>query len=177
MIEVRTAHTADLDTTTLDATKRLLVEVFDGDFTDRDWEHACGGMHALAWENAELAGHASLVQRRLLYDAKALRTGYIEGVGVRADLRDRGHGAALMEALERLVRGAYDLGALSSTDSAAGFYEARGWQRWSGPLSVLSPAGIERTVADDGSVYVLPIAVEVDTTLELTCDWRDGDVW
>jgi aminoglycoside 2'-N-acetyltransferase I len=24
---------------------------------------------------------------------------------------------------------------------------------------------------------VLPISVELDTTAEITCDWRDGDVW
>ena len=29
-----------------------------------DWEHALGGLHALMWEEAELVGHASLIQRR-----------------------------------------------------------------------------------------------------------------
>jgi hypothetical protein len=24
---------------------------------------------------------------------------------------------------------------------------------------------------------VLPVAMELDLTGELTCDWRDGDVW
>jgi len=24
---------------------------------------------------------------------------------------------------------------------------------------------------------VLPVSVELDTTAEITCDWRDGDVW
>ena len=99
MSAVRTAHTADLDATTLDAAQRLLVEVFGGEFTDQDWEHARGGMHALAWEDTQLVGHASLVQRRLLYEGQALRTGYVEGVGVRADLCGRGHGTALLEAL------------------------------------------------------------------------------
>jgi len=177
MSAVRTAHTADLDATTLDAAQRLLVEVFGGEFTDQDWEHARGGMHALAWEDTQLVGHASLVQRRLLYEGQALRTGYVEGVGVRADLCGRGHGTALLEALEQVVRGGYDLGALNSTASAARFYEGRGWQRWSGPTSVLSPAGVERTPDDDGSVYVLPVAVVLDATRELTCDWREGHVW
>jgi len=45
-----------------------------------------------------------------------------------------------MEALERVVRSAYDLGALSATAAAAGFYAARGWRQWHGPTSALTPA-------------------------------------
>jgi aminoglycoside 2'-N-acetyltransferase I len=114
MAEVHTAHTADLDAATLTAARALLYDVFD-DMTDQDWEHALGGMHALVWEGAELVGHASVIQRRLLNGGRALRTGYVEGVGVRADRRGRGYGAAMMDALERVVRGAYELGALAGT--------------------------------------------------------------
>jgi aminoglycoside 2'-N-acetyltransferase I len=176
MTEVRTAHTADLDAATLRAARALLYNVFD-DMTDDDWEHALGGVHALVWEGAELIGHASVIQRRLLHGGRALRTGYVEGVGVRADRRGRGHGAAMMQALERVVRGAYDLGALGATDEAADFYAARGWQLWQGPSSALTPTGVKRTAEDDGAIYVLPLHVPLDLSGELTCDWRDGDVW
>ena len=37
--------------------------------TDDDWEHGLGGIHALAYEDDELVGHASVVQRRLLTTA------------------------------------------------------------------------------------------------------------
>ena len=129
------------------------------------------------WEGDELIGHASVVQRRLLHDGRALRTGYVEGVGVRADRRGRGHAAAMMEVLERVVLGAYELGALSATSQAAGFYAARGWKQWRGPTSALTPTGIARTEDDDGGVYVLPVAPPLDLSGELVCDWRDGDVW
>jgi aminoglycoside 2'-N-acetyltransferase I len=171
------AHTADLDATTLASARALLADVFDGDFVDDDWEHALGGVHALVWDGAQLIGHASVVQRRLLHGGRALRAGYVEGVGVRADRRRRGHGAAMMAALERVVRGAYDLGALGSTDEAAAFYARRGWTSWRGPTSALTPHGIERTVGEDGHIYVLPAAVALDPLGELTCDWRDGDAW
>ncbi|HYY73356.1 MAG TPA: GNAT family N-acetyltransferase [Solirubrobacterales bacterium] len=177
MIEIRTAHTADLGVVTLESARALFEEVFEEDMSEHDWEHALGGVHALAWEGAELIGHASVIQRRLLHGGRALRTGYIEGVCVRANRRGRGHGAALMEALERVVRGAYDLGALGATAAAAKFYAARGWERWRGPTSALTPKGIIRTEEDDGSIYVLPAAVPLDLSGELTCDWRDGDVW
>lgn len=127
--------------------------------------------------DGELVGHAALVQRRLLHGGRALRPGYVEGVAVRADRRRQGHAAAMMAALERVVRGADDLGALSATDAGAALYAARGWQRWSGPTSALTPAGVRRTAEDDGGVHVLPVTVPLDLSGELTCDWRDGDLW
>jgi aminoglycoside 2'-N-acetyltransferase I len=175
--EVRTAHTAELDGATLGAARALLDAVFGDDMTDDDWEHALGGIHALVWEGNDLIGHASVVQRRLLHGGRALRTGYVEGVGVRANRRGRGHGAAMMDALERVVRSAYVLGALGATDEAADFYTARGWQPWRGPTSVLTPTGVKRTAGDDGAVYVFPVTAPLDLSGELTCDWRDGDVW
>jgi aminoglycoside 2'-N-acetyltransferase I len=177
MAELRIAHTADLDGPTRTAARLLMDDVFEGDFTDQDWENALGGMHALVWEGAELVGHASVVQRRLLHGGRALRTGYVEALGVRADRRGRGHGAAMMEVVERLVRGGYDLGALSTTEEALGFYAARGWRRWRGPTSALTPDGVVRTADEDGGVFVLPLAVRLDLSGPLTCDWRDGEVW
>ena len=177
MISVRTAHTADLDAAVLATARALLEGAFDGDWSEHDWEHSLGGVHAVVWEGDDLVGHASVVQRRLLHRRRALRAGYIEGVAVRADRRHRGNAAAMMDALERVVRGAYELGALAATDDAAHLYAARGWKLWQGPTSALTPTGISRTEADDGSIYVLPGAVPLDLAGELTCDWRDGDVW
>ncbi|MER7210953.1 GNAT family N-acetyltransferase [Streptosporangium sp. NPDC000239] len=177
MIDVRTAHTSELDTATLETARRLLVEVFDGDLSDDDWEHALGGVHALAWRGAELVGHASVVQRRMLHGGRALRAGYVEAVGVRADLRRGGYGTALMDALERVVHGAYDLGALSASDEAVPFYRGRGWRQWRGETFVLTPDGLERTEEEDEGVHVLPVTVPLTLSGTLTCDWRDGDVW
>jgi aminoglycoside 2'-N-acetyltransferase I len=176
MAQLRTAHTADLGGSVLCAARALLFAVFD-DMTDHDWEHALGGMHAVVWEGDELIGHAAVVQRRLVHGGRALRTGYVEGVAVRPGRRREGHGSAMMEALERYVRGAYDMGALGATDAAAPLYSARGWRRWAGPTSALTPAGVQRTPGDDGSVHVLPVGAALDFSAELTCDWRDGDVW
>ena len=94
--DVQLAHTADLDASTRRAARALLDNVFGEEMTDHDWEHALGGIHALVWEERELVGHASVVQRRLLHDGRALRAGYVEGVGVRSDRRRQGYGAAMM---------------------------------------------------------------------------------
>ena len=176
MHAVRITHTASLSPVVLRSARALLDEVFE-DMTDDDWEHALGGVHAMVWEDEVLVGHASVIQRRLLHRGRALRAGYVEGVAVRADRRGRGHGAAMMNALESVVRRAYDLGALATTEEAAAFYAARGWKLWLGPASVLAPDGIRRTKDDDGCIYVLRVNAELDVTGELTCDWRGGDVW
>jgi aminoglycoside 2'-N-acetyltransferase I len=82
-----------------------------------------------------------------------------------------------MDAVEQVLRGAYQLGALSASQAGRPIYISRGWLPWRGPTSVLAPAGLTRTPDDDNELFVLPVSVELDTTAEITCDWRDGDVW
>jgi aminoglycoside 2'-N-acetyltransferase I len=176
MTLVTVAHTADLGEATLAAARDLLYEVFD-DMAEDDWEHSLGGIHAVVWDGPELVGHAALIQRRLIHQGRALRAGYVEGVGVRADRRRQGAGAAMMAELERVALGAYEVAALGATDEAVPFYIRRGWLPWRGRTSALTPTGIVHTTEDDGGVFVLPIAAHLDLDGEITCDWRDGDVW
>jgi aminoglycoside 2'-N-acetyltransferase I len=174
---LRVAHTAELEPALLGEIWEMLVEVFEGDIEDSDWEHALGGIHALAYESGELVGHASVVQRRLVHGGRALRTGYVEAVGVKAHARRRGHAGALMDAIERVIRGAYDLGALGTSDMALAFYRGRGWLPWEGETYALTPQGIERTPEDDDALHVLEVTTELDRAATITCDWRDGEVW
>jgi aminoglycoside 2'-N-acetyltransferase I len=179
MAEVRVAHTAELDAATLREVRALLDLAFaDDPLDEHDWEHCQGGLHVLAAAGGSLVGHAAVVQRRLLHGGRALRAGYVEGVGVHPDHRRRGHGAAVMDAVERIVRGAYDLGALGSTDLAEPFYLRRGWRAWPGPLSALTPGGVRPTPEEaDGILVLATDAVPLAWDAELTCDWRDGAVW
>src|SRR4029079_15892726 len=109
---IRIAHTSELQPPLLDEIWEMLVDVFEGDIEPSDWEHALGGIHALAYDDAgTLVGHASVIQRRLILGERAWRTGDVEAVGVRAEARRHGHASALMDAIERVIRGAYDLGA------------------------------------------------------------------
>jgi aminoglycoside 2'-N-acetyltransferase I len=156
MTDVVTAHTSDLDEATRASARQLLYDVFD-DMTEHDWEHSLDGIHALAWAGEEPVAHASVIQRRLLHGGRALRAGYLEGVAVRADHRHRGHGAALMTALERVTRRAYDVGALGATDEGAEFHLSRGWQLWRGPTSAHTPTVVRRTEEDDGCIHVPPL--------------------
>ncbi|MGI9124045.1 MAG: GNAT family N-acetyltransferase [Mycobacterium sp.] len=173
----RLIHTSDLDGETLHNARRMLVEAYGGEFTESDWEHTLGGMHALIAHRGNLIAHAAVVQRRLLHKGHALRCGYVEGVAVQADWRGQGLAGAVLDAVEQVIRGAYRIGALSASGTRHKLYRPRGWMCWRGPTSVLAPAGVLRTPDDDGSVFVLPVELELDTDAELTCDWRDGDAW
>jgi aminoglycoside 2'-N-acetyltransferase I len=181
----RLVHTSDLDPETREDARTMVLAAFShgpgresvAEFTDADWDHALGGMHALICHRGALLAHAAVVQRRLLYRGTALRCGYVEAVAVREDWRGQGLAHALMDAVEQVVRGAYQIGALSATDLGRPVYQRRGWLRWRGATSVLAPGGLTRTPDDDGSIFVLPVGREVDTSAELVCDWRDGDVW
>ncbi len=89
---VRTAHTAELAPAALREIRAFLDAAFDGDFGDDDWDHTVGGVHAFVHDEHGLAAHGSVVQRRVLHRGRSLRTGYVEGVAVRADRHSRGWG-------------------------------------------------------------------------------------
>jgi aminoglycoside 2'-N-acetyltransferase I len=71
MFELRTAHTADLDAGARSAVRLLHDDAFDN-ITDDVFENVLGGVHALVLDDAELIGHGSVVQRRLLHQGRAL---------------------------------------------------------------------------------------------------------
>ena len=172
----RLIHTSDLDHETRDDARRMVIDAFGGEFTDADWEHALGGMHALIFDHGALIAHAAVVQRRLLYRDTALRCGYLEGVAVREDRRGQGLATAVMDAAEQVLRGAYQLGALSASEAGRHIYVARGWLPWQGPTSVLTPDGVTRTPDDDDCLFVLtrcsiPDGTRIWTsTAEISCD-------
>jgi aminoglycoside 2'-N-acetyltransferase I len=157
--------------------REMLDIAFAGEMTDDDWEHCLGGMHAIVWHGDTVIGHASVIQRRLFHRGKALRTGYVEGVAVHPDWQRRGVGGQMMEALERIIEQAYDIGALGASDEAVDFYQHRNWSLWRGTTSALTPDGVVRTPDEDDCIYVFAHDPSIDLTGELTCDWRDGDAW
>ncbi|MFD7549120.1 GNAT family N-acetyltransferase [Streptomyces sp. NPDC059578] len=180
--DVRIAHTAQLTAEELRAVRAFLHDAFDGDFSDGDWEHTVGGMHALVTDARGVAAHGSVIQRRVLHAGRSLRVGYVEGVAVRADVRRRGLGGRVMAALEEVVARSYACGALSASDAGAALYEQRGWQVWPGALGVLGPNGEERLPEEEGTTYVWaapdadPGHRVPDPAHPLLFDWRDGDV-
>jgi len=170
-------HTAELEAADLAAIRTLCDAAFGDEFTDADYEHALGGVHALRFDGDRLVAHAALVGRRILHGGRALRTGYVEAVAVAADVRRRGLGAAVMRALDPYIARGYVLGALATSDAGAPLYAALGWTLWPGPTAALTPDGIRPTPGADGGIFVRAVGGDLDPGLPLICDWRDGDVW
>jgi aminoglycoside 2'-N-acetyltransferase I len=178
MSDLRLAATHEIDPATLAAARALLDDAFGSDYTDHDWEHGLGGTHVLVHEGDRLIGHGSVVGRTLWVGERELHAGYAEGVGVAGDRRRRGIAKAIMTALGEVIRTEYELGALSATEEGMPLYTAMGWELWTGPSSVRNPDGtITPTPDDDGGIFVLRAAAELDLTAPITCDWRAGDVW
>ncbi|MFQ6144105.1 GNAT family N-acetyltransferase [Streptomyces seoulensis] len=177
-LRIRTAHTAELTPAELRAARALLDDAFEGDFSDDDWDHTLGGVHALAYDGQGLAGHGAVVQRRARHQGRWRRVGYVEGVAVRGDVRRTGIGGRVMTALEEVVTRAYAFGALSASAAGAPLYTARGWRPWAGPLCALGPDGVVRLAGEEGSTYLWPAPADADDPgAELVFDWRDGDVF
>lgn len=167
-------HTAELTPGELAEVRELCDASFD-DYDDETWQHALGGMHALVRaDTGTLVAHGSLVLRRMRVGARWLRCGWVESVAVHPDHRGRGHGHAVMAELEALGPG-YDLLGLCSSDDGRHLYESRGWSRWSGAASALTPDGV-RATPDEDTIYVLTPG-PIDLAGPICCDWREGEVW
>jgi aminoglycoside 2'-N-acetyltransferase I len=177
-VQLRTVRTAELSRVELDQLRALLEAAFADRFGDDAWSHALGGQHVLATAGGDLVGHGSVVVRELTAGATTLRTGYVEAVATAAAWRRQGIGSAVMAEVERLVRGTYEFGALSSSRQAVGLYDARGWLRWRGPTAARTPAGIVDSPGE--AVFVLPTPTTppgLDPTVRLICDFRPGELW
>ena len=165
MIDVLTAHTADLAPVLLDASRALMYDTFD-DMAEDDWEHALGGVHAVVLDDGVVTATARSCSAGSPHGGRPLRAGYVEAVAVRADRQREGHGAALMRELERVTappttsgRSARPTRARCSTRAAAGGCGAARWRS--------SPSGVLPTPDEQGGVFVLPAAAALDLEGEL----------
>jgi aminoglycoside 2'-N-acetyltransferase I len=149
----------------------------DDGFSDDDWEHATGGTHVMLVADGVVVSHASVVERVLETNGRALRTGYVEAVATWPELQGRGHATEVMNAVGSLIDDRFELGALGT--GRHGFYGRLGWERWRGPTAVRTERGAVRTPEEDGFVMVrrTPTTPRLDLEAQITCDRRPGDVW
>ncbi|MEU9699679.1 GNAT family N-acetyltransferase [Streptomyces sp. NPDC047981] len=175
---LHTAPTHELGPQRLRAVREMLDAAFGGGFSDEDWDHALGGVHAWVEDERGIAAHGSVIMRRVLHDGRSYRVGYVEGVGVRGDRRREGLGGRVMAELERVIDGAYAFGALSASDEGAALYTARGWRLWEGRIEALGPEGIVHLPEEEDSTYVRSAGGRrlPGPAAALVFDWRDGDV-
>src|SRR5438132_13369500 len=157
--------------------RALFAAAWAGRFSQEDWDRTFGGLHVLCRVDGELMAHGAVIERALWLDGGPLRVGYLEAVATRPANQGRGHGSAVVDALDAIVREDYQLGALST--GRRSFYERLGWLLWRGPLAVRTAEGDTPTVFERGAVLVLPTRRVPDPDLDATlvCDLRSGDDW
>jgi aminoglycoside 2'-N-acetyltransferase I len=177
VIEQRLVPSDELGTDELEAMRAMFASAWDGGFTQEDWEHTFGGVHVLRFVDGHLVSHGAVAERTLWLGDTPMRVGYLEAVATWPREQGRGHGSAVVEALDRIVVEDYDLGALSTGRRV--FYERLGWRTWRGPLSVRTSRGDVATPEERNAIMVLPTprVPEPDLDGALVCDWRTGDVW
>lgn len=179
---VRTVQSGDADGDELCAAEQLVKQSFGSGFRDDDWHHGLGGTHVFVNDDTDaLLAHAAVVSRVIHQGANALHVGYVEAVAVRSDLQGRGLGRVLMNQVESIVRGKYELGALNAIENAVPFYLHRGWTLWTGATAAMDrTGGIIATNNGEDRIMLLPNGLrshEIDQSSVLTCDWRPGDLW
>jgi aminoglycoside 2'-N-acetyltransferase I len=157
--------------------REWLEVAYDGDFTDQDWAHTQGGLHALIRDGGGIICHAALVPRMIIVADRPLRAGYVEAVATRSDQRRRGHANHVLVALGEIIARDYDIGVLST--GLHSVYSPLGWERWRGASYVQMPHGRERTSGDDDSLMVLRTSRTgpLDLSGDIVADCREGDVW
>jgi aminoglycoside 2'-N-acetyltransferase I len=134
---------------TLAEARSLLYAVFD-DMTEHDWEHSLGGIHALAYDGRSWSATPRWCSGGCVHGGRALRTGYVEGVGVRADRRRRGHASEMMEALERVIRDRVRARRAGATDDGGAVLRRARVAPVGRPLSALTPDGVVRNAGRAG---------------------------
>lgn len=176
MVEVGIAEPGELTAAQLRTAELLVRAAFGSSFRSHDWLHALDGVHIVLTADDALLAFGAVVPRTLHHDGRALDTGYVEAVAVRADQQGAGLGALVMDHTESVIRARHDVGALNAVESAAGFYAGRGWIPWTGHTQAVGPAGVIDTYDDADRIYVL-CPQPLDPGAALMCDWRSGDLW
>jgi len=177
---LRSAQTDQLAPELLAELTRLCEAAFEESF-EGAWARVGPGIHIIAEVDRRIVAHAMIVDRRLYVGDEmdvALDTGYVEHVATLPSEQRRGHGAAVMREVDRIIGEEYVLGGLATGSNA--FYERLGWETWRGPTSVRMPDGERvRSAPDDGGVMVLRTPRTPPLSLEepIAADWRVEEPW
>lgn len=157
--------------------RRLVDLAFAGDFSDDDWEHTLGGRHVVVTDDGAVISHAAVVPRSIEVAGRVFRAGYVEAVATEPARQGEGHGTAAVTEATRVVRGGFEMGALST--GSPGFFAGLGWELWRGPVYVRHGSELVRTKDEEGGVMVLRFgpSAGADLTAPIACEARPDDDW
>lgn len=150
---------------------------FEADLSKQDWDHALGGWHVVVADDGAVIAHAAVVARLIEVAGEPFYTGYVEAVATDPARQQEGLGSSVMIEVADLVRGEFEMGALST--GRHHFYGRLGWERWHGPTYVRYGSELVRTEDEDDGVMVLRFgpSMYVDVAATISCEARPGDDW
>lgn len=166
-----------IPTETLAQIRPFVFDVFDGRFSEDDWDHSAGAFRIVGFDGEVPVAHAAVVPRRLQVGDVSFRAGYVEAVATARSHQQQGLASLLMTQATSLVRAHFEFGGLATP--LVNYYERFGWERWTGPSFVQDGPKRLRTAEDDDGIMVLRFGASADADLAapITCDSRSGDRW
>jgi GNAT superfamily N-acetyltransferase len=133
------------------------------------------GDHLLGYRDRDLVSHLMWVTRWLQpADRAPLRTAYIELVATHPGEERRGHATQLLTALVPYLAD-YDVAALSPATEH--LYARLGWRFWRGPLFARKVGCLVPTPEERVMILRLDKTPTLDSSVPLSVEWRDGEVW
>lgn len=156
--------------------KEVLLDAYEGDFSEQDWQHTFGGARFVGTIDDQIVAHAAVVPRAVLINDLPMSIGYLEGVAVSSRFQGQRLGSQLLQYVSDFCRSNYEISMLSTDEFD--FYGKCGWQRFKGTSGVMQDSAKTLTPEeDDGLMYLAgksTKSIEISTAY---CDWREGDCW
>jgi hypothetical protein len=95
-------------------------------------------------------------------------------VATEPQFQRRGYATSVMRRLASVI-GDFDLGGLCPAEPE--LYTRLGWTFWQGPLLIRIGDGLIPTPEEKIMILQLPKTPALDTTLPLSAEWREGELW
>jgi len=132
-------------------------------------------VHVLARLDGKLVSHALWITRWLqVGDGPLLRTAYVEGVATAGSFRGLGFATAVMKRLAIEIAD-FEIGALSPADTS--LYTRLGWEFWQGPLFHRKAGRLIPDLDEAVMILRLPKTPNLDLSLPISVEWREGEIW
>ena len=158
------------------AIKNLLLDAYEGDFSEEDWRHTYGGARFLGTVNSEIVSHGAVVPREILINDQRFLVGYLEGIAVASKVQGQGIGSQLLSTISEFCASRYQISMLSTDEF--NFYSNFGWKQFKGKSGVFIDDQVILTPdEDEGLMYLIGKAGFSQEILTAYCDPRAGDHW
>lgn len=167
--------TTEVNDNDLHSLYEMLVDAFEGDFSEEDFLHTYGGIRILGILNTRVIAHAALIPRNMLIDHQETIVGYVEGFAVASQYQGQGFGKRLIKTVTELCLDNYTVSMLSTGEHD--FYRAFGWMDFQGKSYVIEDGVKIRSAEEDSGLMIRSEEPGKYLQAEISCFARPGDAW